>query len=177
MEAESRTAEKLTAKNGQQGRSTIQLVRDIATDTSTLVRKEIELARQELTEVLKARLLGGAALAVGGAMAVFGLIYLGIAAGSALSIVLPRWLAWLIVGGAFLVLAGGAALIGLADGGDLLFAQHPSLGKDMNTLLKQVFEKLGGKGGGARDFARGKLANASQVESALALAGEKLSGA
>jgi len=114
MEAESRTAEKLTAKNGQQGRSTIQLVRDIATDTSTLVRKEIELARQELTEVLKARLLGGAALAVGGAMAVFGLIYLGIAAGSALSIVLPRWLAWLIVGGAFLVLAGGAALIGLA---------------------------------------------------------------
>ncbi len=70
-----------------------------------------------------------------------------------------------------------AALIGLADGGDLLFAQHPSLGKDMNTLLKQVFEKLGGKGGGARDFARGKLANASQVESALALAGEKLSGA
>ncbi len=70
-----------------------------------------------------------------------------------------------------------AALIGLANGGDLLFAQHPSLGKDMNTLLKQVFEKLGGKGGGARDFARGKLANASQVESALALAGEKLSGA
>ncbi|PYU10789.1 MAG: hypothetical protein DMG37_19090 [Acidobacteria bacterium] len=70
-----------------------------------------------------------------------------------------------------------AALIGLADGGDLLFAQHPSLGKDMNALLKQVFEKLGGKGGGTRDFARGKLANASQVESALALAGEKLSGA
>jgi Putative Actinobacterial Holin-X, holin superfamily III len=114
MEAESRTAEKLTAENGQQERSTIQLVRDIATDTSTLVRKEIELARQEVTEALKARLLGGAALAVGGAMAVFGLIYLGIAAGSALSIVLPRWLAWLIVGGAFLVVAGGAALFGLA---------------------------------------------------------------
>ena len=68
-----------------------------------------------------------------------------------------------------------AALIGLADGGDLLFAQHPSVGKDMNTLLKQVFEKLGGKGGGTRDFARGKLGNASQVESALALARDKLS--
>lgn len=68
-----------------------------------------------------------------------------------------------------------AALIGLAEGGDLLFAQHPSLGKDMNTLLKQVFEKLGGKGGGTRDFARGKLGNASQVEQALALAREKLS--
>jgi hypothetical protein len=98
MQAESRAAQKLTAQNGQESRSTIQLVRDIATDTSTLVRKEIELARQELTEALKARLLGGAALAVGGAMAVFGLIYLGIAAGAALSIILPHWLAWLIVG-------------------------------------------------------------------------------
>lgn len=68
------------------------------------------------------------------------------------------------------------ALIGLADGGELLFAQHPSVGKDMNALLKQVFEKFGGKGGGTRDFARGKLGNASQVESALALAREKLSG-
>lgn len=67
------------------------------------------------------------------------------------------------------------ALIGLADGGELLFAQHPSLGKDMNALLKQVFGKLGGKGGGTRDFARGKLADPSQVESALALAREKLS--
>ena len=69
-----------------------------------------------------------------------------------------------------------AALLGLTDGGDLLFAQHPSLGKDMNALLKQVFEKFGGKGGGTRDFARGKLGNAAQVESALALAREKLSG-
>jgi alanyl-tRNA synthetase len=68
-----------------------------------------------------------------------------------------------------------AALLGLADAGDLLFAQHPSFGKDMNALLKQVFEKLGGKGGGTRDFARGKLGNASQVENALTLAREKLS--
>ena len=67
------------------------------------------------------------------------------------------------------------ALVGLADGGDLLFAQHASSGKDMNALLKQVFEKLGGKGGGTRDFARGKLPNPSQVESALAFAREKLS--
>ena len=69
-----------------------------------------------------------------------------------------------------------ASFIGLAGGGDLLFAQHPSFGKDMNALLKQVFEKVGGKGGGTRDFARGKLGDASQVESALAFAREKLSG-
>ncbi|HKW35898.1 MAG TPA: DHHA1 domain-containing protein [Candidatus Acidoferrum sp.] len=66
------------------------------------------------------------------------------------------------------------ALIAMADGGDLLFAQNPSVGKDMNALLKQALEKLGGQGGGTRDFARGKLTNASQVKSALALAREKL---
>lgn len=69
-----------------------------------------------------------------------------------------------------------AVLLGLVGTGDLLFAQHAASGKDMNALLKQVLEKFGGKGGGTRDFARGKLGNASQVESALALAREKLSG-
>ena len=68
------------------------------------------------------------------------------------------------------------ALLGLAAGGDVLFAQHPSVGKDMNALLKKVFEKLSGKGGGTRDFARGKLGNGSQVEGALTLARQELSG-
>jgi alanyl-tRNA synthetase len=69
------------------------------------------------------------------------------------------------------------ALLAAKEGGQIVFAQHPSSGKDMNALLKQVFEKYGGKGGGTRDFARGKLAEASQAESALALAREKLSTA
>ena len=68
------------------------------------------------------------------------------------------------------------ALLCAKESGHLLFAQHPSSGKDMNTLLRQVFEKHSGKGGGTRDFARGRLADASQAESALAMAREKLSG-
>ncbi len=68
-------------------------------------------------------------------------------------------------------------LLAAKEGGQLLFAQHPSSGKDMNALLKQVFEKYGGKGGGTRDFARGKLTDPSHVERALALAREKLSRA
>ena len=68
------------------------------------------------------------------------------------------------------------ALLAAKESGQLLFAQHPSAGLDMNTLLKKVQEKLGGKGGGTRDFARGKLADSSQSESALAFAKEKLFG-
>jgi alanyl-tRNA synthetase len=59
------------------------------------------------------------------------------------------------------------ALLAAAEGGHLLFAQHPSAGKDMSALLKQVLEKVGGKGGGTRDFARGKLVEQVSAQQAL----------
>jgi alanyl-tRNA synthetase len=58
------------------------------------------------------------------------------------------------------------ALLG-ADGGHLLFAQHPSVGKDMSALLKRVMEEVGGRGGGTRDFARGKLPDASKARQVI----------
>jgi alanyl-tRNA synthetase len=66
------------------------------------------------------------------------------------------------------------ALLALAADGHLLFAQHPAAGKDMNAVLKQVFEKIGGKGGGTRDFARGRLNEAASAAQALSLAKEML---
>jgi alanyl-tRNA synthetase len=59
------------------------------------------------------------------------------------------------------------ALLVHQDSGHLVFAQHPSVGMDMNNLLRQVLEKLGGKGGGTRDFARGRLNDAAQSAHAL----------
>jgi alanyl-tRNA synthetase len=67
-----------------------------------------------------------------------------------------------------------AVVLLAADDGSLLFAQHPSAGHDMARLIKQGFEKLGGKGGGTREFARGKLADPSQSSAALAHAMEVL---
>jgi len=59
------------------------------------------------------------------------------------------------------------ALLATADGGHVLFAQHASAGKDMNVALKEVLEKIGGKGGGTRDFARGKLSDSAKAQQAL----------
>jgi alanyl-tRNA synthetase len=59
------------------------------------------------------------------------------------------------------------ALLAAADGGHVLFAQHPSAGKDMNALLKLVLEEVGGKGGGTRDFARGQLSDPAKARKAL----------
>jgi alanyl-tRNA synthetase len=65
---------------------------------------------------------------------------------------------------------GVIALLGLKGSGQLVFAQHASSGKDMNALLKRVFERFTGKGGGNRDFARGRLADASHIDQALEFA-------
>jgi alanyl-tRNA synthetase len=67
------------------------------------------------------------------------------------------------------------ALLARVECGHVFFSQHPSAGKDMSALLKQVFGKIGGKGGGTRDFARGRLDDPLQAESALSLAKELLS--
>jgi alanyl-tRNA synthetase len=65
---------------------------------------------------------------------------------------------------------GVIALVGLKGSGQIVFAQHPSVGKDLNALLKRTFERFAGKGGGNRDFARGRLADGSNVDRALELA-------
>jgi alanyl-tRNA synthetase len=66
------------------------------------------------------------------------------------------------------------ALLARGATGDLIFAQHAAAGKDMNALLRQILQQLGGKGGGTRDFARGRLSNASQADQALTLASQAL---
>lgn len=59
--------------------------------------------------------------------------------------------------------------------GHVILAQHPSAGNDMTALLKQILARYAGKGGGARDFARGRLADAANAEAAVAFGQELLS--
>ncbi len=94
-------------------RSTFDLVRDIASDGQTLVRKEVELAKQEILGAVMARVRAVAALAAAGLFGLFVLLFGALAAAAALDLVLPAWAAALIVAGAFLMLAAPAALIGL----------------------------------------------------------------
>jgi membrane protein len=92
--------------NGARG--TGPLLRSIAADISTLVTKQIELAKQELGEMVGAR---AKAVGVFSAAAVLGLFvigFLGMAGAEALDLVLPRWAAMLIVAAIFAVLAAVA---------------------------------------------------------------------
>jgi alanyl-tRNA synthetase len=66
------------------------------------------------------------------------------------------------------------ALLGRFACGHLIFAQHPAAGQDMSALLRQVLAQFAGKGGGTRDFARGKLSDPNQAEKAVAFAQQQL---
>ena len=94
--------------------TTVRLVGQVAGDVGTLVKKEVELARQEITEAIMARVKAIAAFVAIGVIAMFIVGFLGAAGAAALDLVVPLWLALLIVAGAFLVLAALAAVFGVA---------------------------------------------------------------
>ena len=101
--------------NGSTGEvSTVRLVGQVAGDVGTLVKKEVELARQEITEAVMARLKAIAAFVVIGVVALFVVGFLGAAGAAGLALVVPLWLALLIVAGSFVLLAILAAVFGVA---------------------------------------------------------------
>ena len=87
------------------------MLRSIAADISTLVSKQIELAKQEIGEMVGTR---AKAVGVFGAAAVLGLFvigFLGMTGAEALDLVLPRWAAMLIMAAVFGVLATVAIVL------------------------------------------------------------------
>lgn len=87
-------------------RSIGDLFTELAGETSTLVRQEIDLARVELTQ--KASDIGKnvAWLSVGGVVGLVGVLAVTAALILLLSKVMDPWLAAVLVGGAFLIAAG-----------------------------------------------------------------------
>jgi len=97
----------------EKNQSTLELVRGIASDTGILVRKELELARTEIVEAVMARVKAIGALGTAGVCMLFALVFGGFAAATALGLVMPLWAGFLIVMGAFVGIAGVAALMGI----------------------------------------------------------------
>lgn len=90
-------------------RSVMALLAALAEETGVLIRQELTLLRAELNEKLGRLGAGGAALALGGVLALSGWLALLAAAILGLATVFPPWVAALVVG-AVLVLIGAAVL-------------------------------------------------------------------
>jgi hypothetical protein len=93
-------------------RSTAELLNDLSREVRQLVRDEVQLARYELTRQGKRAGVGVGALGLAGLAALYGVGLLLATAVLALALVLPAWLAALIVGVVVLLVAGASALMG-----------------------------------------------------------------
>lgn len=89
-----------------------ELVSQLSTQTSRLVRDELRLATKELQESAKHAGKGAGLFSAAGVLALLGLMTLIAAAVAALSLVLAVWLAAVIVAVVLFVIAGIAALLG-----------------------------------------------------------------
>ncbi len=94
------------------GLPTVELVRQLAQETSTLVRQELDLAKAEMTVKAKKSGFGLGELGAAGLLGLYALGALTACAIAALALLLPVWLAALIVGAVYALIAGVLALIG-----------------------------------------------------------------
>ena len=92
--------------------STSELVRQLSEQVTTLVKDELALARAEMTEKGKRAGLGAGLMGAGGVLALYGLGALFVTIGALLALVMPVWLASLIVTVVLFAAAGVVALIG-----------------------------------------------------------------
>jgi alanyl-tRNA synthetase len=60
------------------------------------------------------------------------------------------------------------ALLASRASGHVVFAQTNGLAHDMGALLRATLKQFGGKGGGAKDFAQGSVADASKAADVIA---------
>ncbi|MFN2615447.1 MAG: phage holin family protein [Actinomycetota bacterium] len=90
--------------------STPGLIKAIASDTSELLRKEVQLARQEIVESVPSMLRAAAGGVIAAAFGAVALIVAAFAVRDALSTGMKLWAADLVTMGILLALAGGAAL-------------------------------------------------------------------
>jgi Flp pilus assembly protein TadB len=88
-----------------------ELMSQLSSQTSRLVRDEIRLAQKEFQESAKHAGIGAGLLSVAGLLAFLGLATFIAAGVAALSLVLQAWAAALIVGAVLFVAAGIAALV------------------------------------------------------------------
>jgi uncharacterized membrane protein YqjE len=93
-------------------RPTADLLRELSDQTTTLVRKEIELAKVELSEKGKRAGAGAGMFGGAGLLAVFALGALTACVILALATAMAPWLAALIVGVVYAAIAGVLALAG-----------------------------------------------------------------
>lgn len=88
-----------------------QLMKEVTEDLSTLFRKEIELAKQEIGESVAEKVKGAVIIAIAGTLAFFALIFMLLAIRDGFDNFLWTWLADIATAGVLLVIGALGALV------------------------------------------------------------------
>ncbi|UXA20485.1 phage holin family protein [Mycobacterium sp. SMC-4] len=113
-----------------------ELMTQLSTQTSRLVRDEMRLAQQELRQSGKHARAGAGLIGAAGLLAVLGLATLIAAAVAALALVLPVWAAALIVAAVLLAAAGIAALVSKKQAEKV----SPPAGETVDSVKRDITE-------------------------------------
>ena len=105
----SQDQEQLFDQNGQ--KSAGQLMKEVTEDLSSLIRKEIELAKQELSESIGTKMKGAALVAIAAFLGFFALIFALFAIRDAIALALPAWAADLITTAILLIIGAVGVLV------------------------------------------------------------------
>lgn len=113
-----------------------ELMSQLSTQTSRLIRDEMRLAQKEFQESAKHAGIGAGLFSVAGLLAFFGAATLIAAGVAALSLVLEVWAAALIVAAVLFVIAGIAALVGRKQAKEVT----PAVPKTVETVKADIQE-------------------------------------
>ena len=116
--------------------STGELLSQLSSQVSRLIRDEMRLAEKEFQQSAKHAGIFAGLLSVAGLLAFFGGAALITAATAALALVLPVWAGALIVGGVLLIAAGTAALAGRSQAQDIT----PAAPRTVETVKADIQE-------------------------------------
>lgn len=94
-------------------RATSEVIASLITNTQGLVRTEVELAKLEIAEIVKAKAIAIGLVLVAALLGLFILAFIGVTGANALMLVLQPWAAWLIVTGIYILLAVVLVLVAL----------------------------------------------------------------
>ena len=118
----------------REDRSLGELFGEMTSELSTLVRKELELAKVEIRDDVKKSAKGGGMLAAGSGAAYFALLFFSFAVAWGLAAVMPDGLAFLIVA----VIYGVAAFLLLKAGQERMKQVDPTPHQTIETLKEDV---------------------------------------
>ena len=107
--AERPTTDELFRDNGD-GKSAGTLMKEVTEDFSTLIRKEIELAKQEVGEAISAKVKGMVVILIGAVLSFFALIFVLMAIRDGFNEFLPPWASDFATAAVLLTISLGAAL-------------------------------------------------------------------